>query len=376
MAVYGSVLESRLNLEFANEIKQFDYMMVSESSVDYILESKFSIKEVFRKLKELWEKFKRWIKEKFAKLRDFIRRLLHKTKTEVIDKKIEKPKQSGEDGGRRNNDKFYAPAVRDNTNDNDQQADEPQDLIFSYNTTNGATTNIMNDIEKLLVGEKLEDEIDEMENRIGNNSDSEYIDSIKQTCEEANQNADSILKQIEDTDYSNIKKVDVKIPFKNAPTDNFKTSVYKQLEYIKSATEVIYKKLLNLNRELDQIEKGIIEYDQQIKEVEKYVEKANKVANGSITFTDTDLDMPEDKAKIASVGINLLVNTMKSDISRIRSAVIHWSKHSGNLTSAGAQNQLIFQKLATMIGITGRPKPQTILSIEKSSTSSTELATV
>lgn len=53
MAVYGSVLESRLNLEFANEIKQFDYMMVSESSVDYILESKFSIKEVFRKLKEL-----------------------------------------------------------------------------------------------------------------------------------------------------------------------------------------------------------------------------------------------------------------------------------------------------------------------------------
>ena len=375
MAVYGSVLESRLNLEFANEIKQFDYMMVSESSVDYILESKFSIKEVFRKLKELWEKFKRWIKEKFAKLRDFIRRLLHKTKTEVIDKKIEKPKQSGEDGGRRNNDKFYAPAVRaNNTNGNDQQADEPQDLIFSYNTTNGATTNIMNDIEKLLVAEKIEDDIDGMENRIGNNSDSEYIDSIKQTCEEANQNADSILKQIEDTDYSNIKKVDVKIPFKNASTDNFKTSVYKQLEYIKSATEVIYKKLLNLNRELDQIEKGIGDYDQQIKEIEKYVEKANKVANGSITFTD--LDMPEDKAKLASVGINLLANTMKNDISRLRSAVIHWSKHSGNLTSAGTQNQLIFQKLAAMIGITGRPKPQTILSFEKSSTSSTELATV
>lgn len=375
MAVYGSVLESRLNLEFANEIKQFDYMMVSESSVDYILESKFSIKEVFRKLKELWEKFKRWIKEKFAKLRDFIRRLLHKTKTEVIDKKIEKPKQSGEDGGRRNNDKFYAPAVRaNNTNGNDQQADEPQDLIFSYNTTNGATTNIMNDIEKLLVGEKLEYEIDEMENRIGNNSDSEYIDSIKQTCEELNQNADSILKQIEDTDYSNIKKVDVKIPFKNASTDNFKTSVYKQLEYIKSATEVIYKKLLNLNRELDQIEKGIVEYDQYIKEAEKYIEKSNKVVNGSIVVTDRD--MPEDKAKLAAVGITLLVNTMKSDISRIRSAVIHWSKHSGNLTSAGTQNQLIFQKLAAMIGITGRPKPQTILSIEKSSTSSTELATV
>lgn len=343
MAVYGSVLESRLNLEFANEIKQFDYMMVSESSVDYILESKFSIKEVFRKLKELWEKFKRWIKEKFAKLRDFIRRLLHKTKTEVIDKKIEKPK---------------------NTNDNDQQVDEP-DLIFSYNTTNGATTNIMNDIEKLLVAEKIEDDIDGMENRIGNNSDSEYIDSIKQTCEEANQNADSILKQIEDTDYSNIKKVDVKIPFKNVSTDNFKASVYKQLEYIKSATEVIYKRLLNLNRELDQIEKGIIEYDQQIKEMEKYAEKANKAANGSITFTD--LDMPEDKAKLASVGINLLANTMKNDISRLRSAVIHWSKHSGNLTSAGTQNQLIFQKLAALIGITGRPKPQTILSIEKSS---------
>lgn len=360
MAVYGSVLESRLNLEFANEIKQFDYMMVSESSVDYILESKFSIKEVFRKLKELWEKFKRWIKEKFAKLRDFIRRLLHKTKTEVIDKKIEKPKQSGEDGGRRNN---------------DQQADEPQDLIFSYNTTNGATTNIMNDIEKLLVAEKIEDGIDSMNNRIGNNSDSEYIDSIKQTCEEANQNADSILKQIEDTDYSNIKKVDVKIPFKNASTDNFKTSVYKQLEYIKSATEVIYKRLLNLNRELDQIEKSIIDYDQQIKEAEKFVEKVNKIANGSITFTD-DLDMDEDKAKTASVGMNLLVNAMKNDISRIRSAVIHWSKHSGNLTSAGTQNQLIFQKLAAMIGITGRPKPQTILSIEKSSTSSTELATV
>lgn len=332
MAVYGSVLESRLNLEFANEIKQFDYMMVSESSVDYILESKFSIKEVFKKLKELWIKFKEWVKEKFKKLREFIRKILHKTKTEVIDKKIEKPNSD--------NGKSYALAVRsfNNANNSDQQTDgEPKNLVFSYNTVGGTSDDLTQSIKKITIATDVLEESEKSNYRKVNNN-SEYIDYIKQSYEENTNRADTELSKIEDTDYSNIKKVDVIVSFKNVSTDNFLSSVYKEVTNIKLAADNINEKLSYLNRQLDELEKIISEYDKVVKEYDKVVNEAERKD-----------DTAEDNAKLQGTVVSILVNAMKGDISRLRSALLHWSKHSGNLTSAGTQNHLIYTRLVSLI---------------------------
>lgn len=332
MAVYGSVLESRLNLEFANEIKQFDYMMVTESSVDYILESKFSIKEVFRKLKELWIKFKEWVKEKFKKLREFIKKILHKTKTEVIDKKIEKPNPD--------NSKSYALAVRsfNNANNSDQQTDgEPKNLVFSYNTVGGTSNDLTQSIKKITIATDVLEESEKSNYRKVNNN-SEYIDYIKQSYEENTNRADTELSKIEDTDYSNIKKVDVIVSFKNVSTDNFLSSVYKEVTNIKLATDNINEKLSYLNRQLDELEKIISEYDKVVKEYDKVVNEAERKD-----------DTAEDNAKLQGTVVSILVNAMKGDISRLRSALLHWSKHSGNLTSAGTQNHLIYTRLVSLI---------------------------
>ena len=332
MAVYGSVLESRLNLEFANEIKQFDYMMVSESSVDYILESKFSIKEVFKKLKELWIKFKEWVKEKFKKLREFIRKILHKTKTEVIDKKIEKPNSD--------NGKSYALAVRsfNNANNSDQQTDgEPKNLVFSYNTVGGTSDDLTQSIKKITIATDVLEESEKSNYRKVNNN-SEYIDYIKQSYEENTNRADTELSKIEDTDYSNIKKVDVIVSFKNVSTDNFLSSVYKEVTNIKLATDNINEKLSYLNRQLDELEKIISEYDKVVKEYDKVVNEAERKD-----------DTAEDNAKLQGTVVSILVNAMKGDISRLRSALLHWSKHSGNLTSAATQNHLIYTRLVSLI---------------------------
>ena len=333
MAVYGSVLESRLNLEFANEIKQFDYMMVSESSVDYILESKFSIKEVFKKLKELWIKFKEWVKEKFKKLREFIKKILHKTKTEVIDKKIQKPNPD--------NGKSYALAVRsfNNANNSDQQTDgEPKNLVFSYNTVSRTSDDhLTQSIKKITIATNVSEESKKSNYRKENNN-SEYIDYIKQFYEEDTNRADTELSKIEDTDYSNIKKVDVVVSFKNVSTDNFISSVFKEVTNIKSATDDINEKLSYLNRQLDELEKIISDYDTVVKEYDKVINETERK-------NDTD----EDDVKSQGIVVSILVNAMKGDISRLRSALLHWSKHSGNLTSAATQNHLIYTRLSTLI---------------------------
>ena len=92
MAIYGKLVENYYQgLDFVYEFNQFDLMMESVNNFDIVLEA-FSFNDIIEKLKQLWSKFKGWVKEKFKQLKEFIKKILNKNK-QMNEEKVEDNKE-------------------------------------------------------------------------------------------------------------------------------------------------------------------------------------------------------------------------------------------------------------------------------------------
>lgn len=347
-SVYGYVLEREMpniNLEFCNELAQFDYMFQSSLRESYygdiILEG-FSFKAIWVKIKELWGKFKKWVVEKFDRLREFIKRIFHKTKKDVVDKKI------GNNPSASNKSRELS------------DSDDPQYFNFIYNEI-GSTDYIgkLTDIKTFTVLNIIQEECEDMIEKINYTNYKDLIDLIKSKIDNEKEKADSNYEKVANIDFSDIKEIEEKIPFRGVDTDKFKDSVKSSMQKIQNATKAIMDKLIRLNKYIDNAQDSILDMEQELKRLEGGLDSLQQKRAKGISDDESDIVI----AKIAPT----LIECVKYDISRCRNVVLQINTHCSNLLNAVNKNNIIFGKLERVYSTDNRPTASTIEGLSKQS---------
>lgn len=374
-SVYGYVLEREMpniNLEFCNELAQFDYMFQSSLRESYygdiVLEG-ISLKGIWEKIKELWAKFKKWVVEKFNKLREFIKRIFHKTKKDVVDKKIEVKwsdmSKVGLKGAANVIDDMRNKNNQNNKGSNQQATDpaEPQYISFTYNTMGSwEYFSKIKDIDDFLVSKIFDRELAKAVQDLKDRRApfEEVAEAFRNTLEYAKETGDNNYEKIMNVDFSDLKEVEAKVALKGVDVYEFKAYVKQNMEKIRLANKDITDKMLVLNRDIDDMEDAILALENRFKKAESNINAAkDRIAAGENGpgFTESDV-------KLAKLGTSV-VHAVQYDITRCRDLVLYMSTHSSNLLKAANDNNTLFGRLERIYLHNGRPTEDQIQSISK-----------
>lgn len=365
-SVYGYVLEREMpniNLEFCNELAQFDYMFqscVRESYYGDIVLEGISLKGIWEKIKELWAKFKKWVIEKFNKLREFIKRIFHKTKKDVVDKKIENtpPASTNKSSAPKDQNKSYELAVQNKSRELSAPED-PQSLNFVYydlgSNFEDTMRKLTSNITEFTVMDILEDEMDKLGNALPKGDPGDALEMFKSALRDARERADDSYEKFLNTDISDVKEIEEKIPFRGVDTYKFKGSVKSSMQRIQGITKNIGDKLIKLNKLIDEAEEDILDMEVKLKLIEN---ELNSMQRRIGNTSEDDMIFSKIAPSIA--------DAIRYDISRSREIVLYMSSHSGDLLNAANKNDMMFAKLERVYVTNGRPSPSMIEGFSKS----------